>query len=533
MPDGARGLAAVRAQSEPFDLILLDWNLPGIKGDQLVGRLRQESASSRLAMILEPAPLTEQPGMLEHLREMGIDVFSKEDGERIREGLFSILQDIRTNGSDHKLQRSLYFPDQIAPQKGRMATFEPILPPEDGALLPGQQGSLEDILRHLMQNTRASAVVVLRLDAGQRRLAIEAAVGSPFPIEEAGRDLIYSPLIDVVQKGEWISEPVKASSKKYQRLLDVLPFEGFLGIPLPAIGAVHYGLIALKARGEFGQRQRQEAQCAAYLIRGILQERRLSQSLLVWQAQSLVGRMISSIIHEINNKLGAIQFLIEDVQGGLRELSRWPEKAQDATFMRNLVDAAEAIAVAQGEAHDLRNQYLNLTASDEPQKVDLEKLAWNIKHVLRVEAQQYNILLDVQRAYLACGTPDVPGAPELPPVYARPSGLRQILMNLTLNAIQHIADLGRPGSLAIELGYQPEVKLPLQVRFIDDGPGIHQQLWDRIFEFGFTTKKEGAGLGLTISRQAAESLGGRLSVESSHMLWGTTFLLELPEGRAL
>jgi signal transduction histidine kinase len=103
-------------------------------------------------------------------------------------------------------------------------------------------------------------------------------------------------------------------------------------------------------------------------------------------------------------------------------------------------------------------------------------------------------------------------------------------MNLTLNAIQHIAELRRHGHLTIELDYRPRASLPLQVRFVDDGPGIHRQLWDQIFEFGFTTKKEGAGLGLTISRHAAESLGGRLIVESSYMLWGTTFLLELPEG---
>jgi signal transduction histidine kinase/predicted RNA-binding protein with RPS1 domain/CheY-like chemotaxis protein len=541
-PDGAQGLATFREQDEPFDLIVVDWNLPGIKGDQLVDRLRQESERSRLAMILEPAPLVEQPGMLDLLRDLGIDVFTKEDGEQIREGLFSILEDIRANGSDRRPQRSLYFPDQIAPQEGgRTGEFDPILPQKGGVLLAGQHGSLEEVLERLRRNTRAAAVVVLRLDAGQRRLETEASVGSSFPIEEAGRDLIYSPLIDVVQKGEWIHERVKPTSKKYQRLLDLLPFEGFLGIPVPAVGAVHYGLIALKARSGFGRQQVQMAQCAAYLIGSILQGRHLNQSLLVWQAQSLVGRMVSSVIHEINNKLGAIQFLVEDVQGSLRELGRWPEKAQDASFMRTAQEAAEAIAVAQSQAYELRNQYLNLTASDEPQQFDLEALAQSIKHVLRVEAQQYNILLDVRLTPGACDAPGRSGAPGLPggqsglgapSIYARPSRLRQILMNLSLNAIQHIAELGRPGSLSIEIGRCPEAHLPLQVRFIDNGPGIHRQLWERIFEFGFTTKKGGAGLGLTISRHAAESLGGRLAVESSDMLWGTTFLLELPEDGA-
>jgi signal transduction histidine kinase len=521
--DGARGMSAVHAAQDPFHLVLLDWNLPGAKGDQLVERLQQECDASRLAMVLEPAPLGEQPGMLDALREMGVDVFSKEDGERLREGLLSILQDIRSDHSDRTSLRSYYFPDKITRQT---AEYEAAGAREGGPGLAGQRESLREVLERLQRNARSDAAAVLRLDAGQHRLATEAAAGRPFPIEQAGPDLIYSPLGDVVQKGELIHEKVTRSPKKYQRLLDLLPFEGFLGVPLPPVGAVQYGLVLLRERGGFGRAARQEAEGAAYLIAALLQQGHLSQLLLVWQAQNLVGRMVSSVVHEINNKLGAIQFLIEDVQGGLRELSRWPDKAGDATFMRNLEGAAEAIARAQGEAHELRDQYLNLTASDDPQDVDLAALASSIAHVLRVEAQQHNVTLDVTRA------PNERGAPDLPPVYARPSRIRQILMNLTLNAIQHVAALRRHGRLTIELAYHPQADLPLQARFTDDGPGIHRRQWERIFEFGFTTKKDGAGLGLTISRHAAESLGGRLTVESSYILWGTTFLLELPGGNA-
>jgi signal transduction histidine kinase len=54
-------------------------------------------------------------------------------------------------------------------------------------------------------------------------------------------------------------------------------------------------------------------------------------------------------------------------------------------------------------------------------------------------------------------------------------------------------------------------------------------LWERIFQPGFTTREEeGSGLGLYISRSLVETMGGRIYVANSHILWGSTFVIELP-----
>ena len=60
-------------------------------------------------------------------------------------------------------------------------------------------------------------------------------------------------------------------------------------------------------------------------------------------------------------------------------------------------------------------------------------------------------------------------------------------------------------------------------------PGIHRQQFAWGFEMGTTTRENGAGLGLFISKGLIESLGGKLSIEESVMFAGTTFLVELPE----
>jgi signal transduction histidine kinase len=101
-----------------------------------------------------------------------------------------------------------------------------------------------------------------------------------------------------------------------------------------------------------------------------------------------------------------------------------------------------------------------------------------------------------------------------------------------LNAIQQMVELDWHGHLRIHITHVAGEPLPVQVRFADEGPGIHRCLWKPVFEFGFTTRQDGAGLGLTISRQIARSLGGELTVEESYVLWGTTMLLQLPRGEA-
>ncbi|MBN1641807.1 MAG: response regulator [Anaerolineae bacterium] len=515
--DAIAGLSAVREQGTPFDLVLLDLNLPGPKGHQLVRQLQEESPSSYLAMVLEPAPLHDQPEAWARLRESGVDVYSKGDGDALRDGLLAVLRALRDGKPVAEPGRTRHFPEAAIPR------VAPGSPEDEGEreappLLPEQQATLDAALERLAYSTGADVAVLLRLEPGQRRPEVEGASGAPFPIEQAPPDLIHSPLKDVLQRGQEICERVPPDSRKFERLLALRPFRAFLGMPVPPVGAAHYGLVLLKDQGAFTRTGRREASNAAYLIAGILQERRLSHALQPWQAQNLIGRLISSAIHEINNKLGAIQFIAEGLHEDLRDLARWPEKAKDATLIHSMEEAVEQILSAQREASLLRDQYLSLTASDEPQAVDLDELGQGIARVLRADAQRHNVILKVR------------AATGVPPVDARPSQLRQIYMNLILNAIQQMADLGQHSTLTVDLSYHPGAQWPVQVRFADSGPGAHYQLWERIFDFGFTTRSGGAGLGLTISRQIATSLGGRLRVLESYILWGTTFVLELPEG---
>ena len=79
--DGVSGELFDPTYCDSFDLILIDWNLPGRKGDEIVQQLQAGGCPARLVMLAGLAPFQEHPEVWERLRESGIDVFSKDDGD--------------------------------------------------------------------------------------------------------------------------------------------------------------------------------------------------------------------------------------------------------------------------------------------------------------------------------------------------------------------------------------------------------------------------------------------------------------------
>ena len=513
--DGLAGLAVALAPGQRFDLVIVDWNLPACNGAQVLRRLIETRCPSHLTMVLNPVSPKQGSEIREMLLDSDVDVFSKADAEGCKSGLISIIRDLRS-GEFHRAPVRRYTALDL------VASPQPCSPSVTGSASTCAEGSqpesLGTALMELQRDTQASTVALLRLDPGRSRLELEACAGLAIPIDKATPDLIHSPLSDVLLKGEEVCALTTHGSLRFKRLLSLARFEGFLGTPVLATDSSRYGLLLLRQEGAFGSRERHLARRAACAIAARLLERRLMGALQPWQAQNLAGQLASAALHEINNKLGGLYFQVEGLQNRVRELIRWPERAGDAAFLSELEETADRIVAAQREVGRLRDRYLGLTAYDDPQPVDLRTLVEDVIGLLRSQAQNGNVVLEVH-----C-------AKGLPPVYARPSRLRQLVLNLLLNAMQQMMQLGREGTVRVEIAYHPQAPLPLRLRVIDEGPGVHRELWERIFDLGFSTKKGGAGLGLTISRDIATDLGGQLQVEESHMLWGTAFLLQLPKG---
>jgi signal transduction histidine kinase len=151
------------------------------------------------------------------------------------------------------------------------------------------------------------------------------------------------------------------------------------------------------------------------------------------------------------------------------------------------------------------------------EKVSLRQAAESTLSFLRRDIEQQSIAVE----------DEIP--PDLPSIDGNSTVLRGIFLNLFLNAFQ----AGGPGTRirlqawegALADGSERYILLVVE----DDGPGIPQELQEKVFEPFFTTRPRGAGLGLAVVKRNVEHMGGRISLESpARDGRGTRFLMHLP-----
>lgn len=113
--------------------------------------------------------------------------------------------------------------------------------------------------------------------------------------------------------------------------------------------------------------------------------------------------------------------------------------------------------------------------------------------------------------------------PELPRYYANMQEIREIFLNLLLNAVEAV---GSEGKIAVELKYRRDEEL-IEIVCSDTGRGIPAEHLDKVFNPFYTTRHEAVGLGLFVTKQITHRYGGSIRVESQIGI-GSMFILQLP-----
>jgi signal transduction histidine kinase len=218
-----------------------------------------------------------------------------------------------------------------------------------------------------------------------------------------------------------------------------------------------------------------------------------------------MGELTASLAHEIKQPIAAA---VTNAKTCLRWLGREQPDVAEAR------EAAARIIKDVTRASDIigRISVLFKKGALQRELVDVNELIREMIVLLRSEANRYSISIRTELAE------------DLPKVMADRVQLQQVFMNLMLNGIDAIKETGGGGELTIK-SEAGDGQLLISVS--DTGVGLPPEQAEQIFKAFFTTKDNGTGMGLPISRSIIESHGGRLWAAGASGS-GTTFHFTLP-----
>lgn len=229
-----------------------------------------------------------------------------------------------------------------------------------------------------------------------------------------------------------------------------------------------------------------------------------------------MGEMAVAISHELNQPLTAVT---NYVQAGLRYM-RAPDKASEAT---QALEKAVAQAKRASEVVHRARGFVD-HAGGERRPIDINQIVREATELALLNARSRHIADGVEIDFAL--------ADDLPPALADATQIQQVVLNLVKNALEalsSVADAARALRILVEtrrvddLGERTHVAVVIH----DTGPGVADEDLARIFAPFVTTKLEGLGVGLAISRSIIDAHGGALRVERSHE-GGAAFSFTLP-----
>jgi two-component system sensor kinase FixL len=235
-------------------------------------------------------------------------------------------------------------------------------------------------------------------------------------------------------------------------------------------------------------------------------ERRALQSRLEHVSRlSLLGEMAAGISHEINQPLTAIANYSEAAHRFFEHGSTDPDKLRSACdgIAEQVQRAADVIA-------NLRDFVRKKKI--EKNRLDLKKLIDGVMVLIHADTAHEGVMIETDFA------------DDLPPISGNAVQLQQVLLNLTRNAVDAMRGSRRRKELTIATRQSGG---RVEIRVSDRGPGVSASLEEAIFHPFFTTKAEGLGVGLAISRSIVEAHGGDLRYER-RAGGGSTFVVSLP-----
>ncbi|MBA2341572.1 MAG: sensor histidine kinase [Pyrinomonadaceae bacterium] len=226
--------------------------------------------------------------------------------------------------------------------------------------------------------------------------------------------------------------------------------------------------------------------------------RQTFEQLLQAERLTSLGELSAAVVHEVRNPLGSIKGAVEILEDALP-----PDNPR-----REFAD----IAKREVERLDrLVGEFLHFARPPKPAvaPADVNEIVRSVATLTEQRAATQNVRVELSLA------------PDLPLLMIDAEQIKQVLLNLTINALQAM-----PGGGRIMLRTFSANGDGVAIEVEDEGGGVDTAIALRIFDPFFTTKEKGVGLGLSIAYKIAAQHGGSLSVSNSER--GATFKLQFP-----
>jgi len=249
---------------------------------------------------------------------------------------------------------------------------------------------------------------------------------------------------------------------------------------------------------------------ALVFFRDVSEKRMQEMHLIQTEKMSSIGVLSTGIAHEINNPLTSVAGFAEALLRRFRDEPVLKTDPRLDVFPHYL----EVIVRESYRCKGIIDNLLSFGRKSDglPVKVDLNRVLQEILELLRYQAsfQKTQVLTRFK--------------PDLPRVLGDPSGLRQVCMNLLVNAHQAIEGAGL---VEVETDQRDDSRVTIIIR--DSGCGMSKEVQDRIWEPFFTTKEvgKGVGLGLALTYSIVKRHGGEIELES-RVDEGSIFKVQLP-----
>jgi C4-dicarboxylate-specific signal transduction histidine kinase len=220
-----------------------------------------------------------------------------------------------------------------------------------------------------------------------------------------------------------------------------------------------------------------------------------------------IGELTASIAHEVNQPLAAVVANGDACVAWLSHAT--PNLAEARAAAERMVQGATRASEVIVRIRSLINK-----AAPERTRVELNRTIEETVALANGQALRNKVTIAFELA------------PELPAVRADRIQLQQVILNLVVNGLESMAGVNdRPRQLLVRS--QPDGAGQVRVSIQDSGIGVSPEEMGRLFEPFYTTRPQGMGMGLPISRSIIEAHGGRLWAEST-LSEGSVFQFTLP-----